>query len=192
MRPGAQPDGRDRGPLASAHAAAYGGVPAGAYMAAVSGSPRRDLARTPAASLTPTPLVAPSSRALSKKIAMPPIADASSAVRRRYTEKPKTVLAFFATVLGIAVAGDIACVATLASTKQLEWAIPWLHAFAGGFTLRPTSPSTETHFRTPAHPAPACAPAAGLAIAARSGSPSLVGQILWGPRNHAAGNEPPS
>ena len=55
----------------------------------------------------------------------------------------------------------------------------------------PDLPMYGTHFPTPAHRAPACADSrrAGHCSQGR-GSASLVGQILWGPRDHGAGSEP--
>jgi hypothetical protein len=52
-------------------------------------------------------------------------------VRRRYTENPRTVLGFFATVLGLILAADIAAVATLAYADVKTGLIPWLLGFAG-------------------------------------------------------------
>lgn len=62
---------------------------------------------------------------------MPIVTDATRTVRRRYTENPRTVLAFYATVLGLALAAVIGLVATLASTHVMTDAIPWLIVFAG-------------------------------------------------------------
>jgi hypothetical protein len=52
-------------------------------------------------------------------------------------------------------------------------------------------PMYGTHFRTPAHRAPACADNRRAGDCSQVwGSASLVGQILWGPREHGAGSEP--
>ena len=52
-------------------------------------------------------------------------------MRSRYTENPRTVLAFYATVLGLVLAAVLGCVWILASTGVRTGAIPWLLGFAG-------------------------------------------------------------
>jgi hypothetical protein len=55
----------------------------------------------------------------------------------------------------------------------------------------PDLPMYGPHFRTPAHRAPACADSRRAGHCSQAwGSASLVGQILWGPRDHGAGSEP--
>jgi hypothetical protein len=55
--------------------------------------------------------------------------DASKVVQRRHTENPRTVLAFYATVLGLALATIVALVGTLATTEVYTEAIPYLLGF---------------------------------------------------------------
>lgn len=51
-------------------------------------------------------------------------------IRHRRNESPRTVLAFAATVLGLALAGDVGAVGVLAGTGVSTYLIPWLLGFA--------------------------------------------------------------
>lgn len=55
----------------------------------------------------------------------------TQAVRGRQTINPRTVLGFYATVLGLMLTGTVAAVGVLASTKTYTTLIPWLLGFAG-------------------------------------------------------------
>lgn len=48
---------------------------------------------------------------------------------------PKTVLGFYATVLGIGLAACTSIIAVLAATGTAVWLIPWIAVFAGGFIV---------------------------------------------------------
>lgn len=48
---------------------------------------------------------------------------------------PKTVLGFYATVLGIGLAACTSLTTVLAITRAADWLIPWVIAFGGGFLV---------------------------------------------------------
>ncbi|MFG2037530.1 hypothetical protein [Dactylosporangium sp. NPDC048998] len=56
--------------------------------------------------------------------------EVTEAVRGRQTINPRTVLGFYATVLGLLLAAVVSGSAVLASTKTATWLIPWLILFA--------------------------------------------------------------
>jgi len=58
------------------------------------------------------------------------LSDVTKAVQRRRTENPRTVLAFFGTVLGLVLTADVAATAVLAHASVYLWLIPWLLGFA--------------------------------------------------------------
>lgn len=53
----------------------------------------------------------------------------TNAVRQRQAINPKTVLGFYATILGLLFAGTVSCVAVLASSGTDTFLIPWLVVF---------------------------------------------------------------
>lgn len=59
----------------------------------------------------------------------------TQAVRRKQTLNPKTVLGFYATILGLLFAGVVGIVSVLAATDTSTFLIPWLLGFAGTFLL---------------------------------------------------------
>lgn len=59
------------------------------------------------------------------------ITQVTNAVRGRQTINPRTVLGFYATVLGILFAGTVGTVGVLASTGVETGMIPWLLGFSG-------------------------------------------------------------
>lgn len=61
------------------------------------------------------------------------IGEALRGVHSRRTENPKTILAFYATVLGLTLAAVVGLAGVLASTGTAIWLIPWLVLF--GATL---------------------------------------------------------
>lgn len=63
------------------------------------------------------------------------IQDVTNGVRHRRTENPRTILAFYATVLGLVLAAIVGAVVALASTRIYVEAIPWLLVFGGALAL---------------------------------------------------------
>jgi hypothetical protein len=57
--------------------------------------------------------------------------DLTQAIRARQTSNPKTVLAFYGTVLAILTAGGAGMIAALAETHQATFLIPWIAGFVG-------------------------------------------------------------
>ncbi|GIG40499.1 hypothetical protein [Cellulomonas phragmiteti] len=63
------------------------------------------------------------------------VSEAVQGFHSKRTENPKTVLAFYATILGLALTADTALVGVLASTGESTWLIPWLILFAGTLSI---------------------------------------------------------
>ncbi|GAA2082162.1 hypothetical protein GCM10009840_17810 [Pseudolysinimonas kribbensis] len=57
--------------------------------------------------------------------------DALRAVTRKRTENPKTVLAFYATVLGILLAAGVAAASVMLATGEGVVYVPWILGFCG-------------------------------------------------------------
>jgi hypothetical protein len=66
---------------------------------------------------------------------VPVVNEAIRRVSQSRSQNPKTILAFYATVLGLTLTADVAVVAVLASTDVLTGLIPWLLGFAGLMSL---------------------------------------------------------
>ncbi len=62
---------------------------------------------------------------------MPSVTELSRAMQSRRTENPKTVLAFFATVLGLVLTAVVAAAAVLAGKESLSHLVPWVLGFGG-------------------------------------------------------------
>jgi hypothetical protein len=59
------------------------------------------------------------------------LAEVTSAVRNRHTVNPKTILGYFAIVLGLLLTATVGATGTLAATGVYTDAIPWILGFAG-------------------------------------------------------------
>lgn len=59
------------------------------------------------------------------------ITELTNAIRSRQVSNPRTVLGFYAGVLGLLLTAAVAAVGVLASTKEDTSLIPWLLGFAG-------------------------------------------------------------
>jgi hypothetical protein len=59
----------------------------------------------------------------------------TNAVRSRQSINPRTVLGFYATVLGILATAAVTGAAVLASADRETWLIPWLFGFSGAVLL---------------------------------------------------------
>lgn len=59
------------------------------------------------------------------------IRELTRAVTSRQAVNPRTVLGFYATVIGLALGACVFTVATLRSSEQYGWLIPWILAFGG-------------------------------------------------------------
>jgi uncharacterized membrane protein YidH (DUF202 family) len=67
------------------------------------------------------------------------VLDLSKVVRQRQTQNPRTVLAFYATVLGLILAAVVGLVLVLAATGIDTGLIPAAVVFAGAVSLSPRS-----------------------------------------------------
>lgn len=63
------------------------------------------------------------------------VSELTRAFQRRQTINPRTVLGFYATVLGLLLTACVAGVAVLATTKTSTYLIPWLLGFAALMVL---------------------------------------------------------
>jgi hypothetical protein len=63
------------------------------------------------------------------------IVELTNAIRSRQISNPRTVLGFYAGVIALLLAGDVAAVGVLASAKIETFLIPWLLGFAGAMIL---------------------------------------------------------
>jgi hypothetical protein len=81
---------------------------------------------------------------------MPVVPAAIEAIRARRTSNPKTVLGFYATVLGLLLSACVGAAFVLAETKTATYLIPWVLGFgalvfvmlvAGVFVITLTDPS---------------------------------------------------
>jgi hypothetical protein len=60
------------------------------------------------------------------------ITQITDTIKGRQTINPKTVLGFYATVLGILLAGGVSATGFLATTDTATWLLPWILGFCAG------------------------------------------------------------
>jgi hypothetical protein len=54
------------------------------------------------------------------------VAEITKAIRHKQTANPRTVLGFYASIIGILLTGSVSVVISLAATHSVTWLIPWI------------------------------------------------------------------